>query len=117
MATEQMEHLADRLRSLAGPWTTERALQDSIGAVLRADAKREVWLTDSDRIDFLFGDIGIEVKTRGSHAELYLQCRRYVQTGQIAGLLVVTTRRTLAFNFVELIDEVPVAVLVVAGAF
>jgi hypothetical protein len=73
----------------------EKQLQDDITAVLeRAGIKSEaeVSLTPKDRIDFLCGDTGIEVKVGSSPSMVQRQLWRYAQSPQIASLILVTTR-------------------------
>lgn len=45
-----------------------------------------------DRIDFLVGRIGIEVKTRHSRTEVLRQLDRYAQSDKLDSLMLVTTR-------------------------
>ena len=73
----------------------ETRLQESIADVLAAagvDHEREVVLTRRDRIDFVAGQVGIEVKVAGKAAAVLAQCARYAASGRVDELLVVTTR-------------------------
>lgn len=45
-----------------------------------------------DRIDFLLGDVGLEVKVDGSRADVIRQLDRYAESDQVQHLLLVTTR-------------------------
>jgi activating signal cointegrator 1 len=73
----------------------EKPLQEQIAEVLmrnNIDFNREVNLSPHDRIDFLVGDLGIEVKIKGAPSEIFQQCRRYCANEQINELLLVTGR-------------------------
>jgi len=76
----------------------EDNLQQSMAAAFtRAGLafEREVALSAADRIDFVLGEIGIEVKVDGSAPALIRQLQRYAQHGRLRALLVVTTRARL----------------------
>ena len=49
-------------------------------------------LAPTDRIDFLLGGVGIEVKVDGSTAQILRQLRRYASSPQIEHLVLVTNR-------------------------
>ena len=53
---------------------------------------REVRLSPKDRIDFMCGPIGIEVKIFGSTSDVTRQLWRYAQLPQIDAMILVTTR-------------------------
>ena len=79
-------------------FTSELELQDGIGDVLRNNRvkhEREAQLGPRDRIDFLVGSIGVEVKVGGGTAALIRQLHRYAQHETISELLVVTSRLRL----------------------
>lgn len=56
------------------------------------DAQREVRLSQRDRIDFLVGAVGIEVKVKGSAAKVLAQLERYAESDLIDELVLVTSR-------------------------
>lgn len=58
--------------------------------------EREVSLSRVDRIDFLVGGIGIEVKTKGAENAIVRQLARYAQSPRVDALVLVTTRWTLS---------------------
>lgn len=81
------------LRSSVGG---EIALQDAIERRLEAAdiaCEREVRLTPKDKIDFLCGAIGVEVKIDGALAAVTRQVHRYGESDRIRHLVVVTTKR------------------------
>ena len=75
--------------------TSEKVLQSEIADLLASKNipfEREVSLSPGDCIDFLVGDIGIEVKLKGSAKAIYRQCARYCQSDRIREILLVTNR-------------------------
>lgn len=53
-------------------------------------AEREVNLGDGDIIDFLIGDIGVELKLKGQRRAIFRQCERYCQHDRISALVLAT---------------------------
>jgi len=80
-------------------FSNERDLQDGLQQVLESNAiehHREYRLTSHDIVDFLVGDVGIEVKVSGSPVQVYRQLARYAESEEIAGLILVTARTQLS---------------------
>lgn len=76
---------------------TEEDLQCAIASALISSSvpfEREAKLSPTDRIDFLVGEVGIEVKIKGSPTEVARQLNRYVQSEKIQSLLLVTSKAT-----------------------
>lgn len=74
--------------------TEERLVQDKIEEVLntnKIEYTREAKLTKQDRVDFLVGTIGIEVKLKTPLTQVVRQLHRYAQSENIEELLLVTT--------------------------
>jgi hypothetical protein len=97
--------IADLLDSYRFTYQSEAELQNSISMLLASqgwDFEREVRLTDRDRIDFLIGKLGLEVKIKGSWAETFRQLQRYAASDRIEGLLLVTTK----LQHVRLVREI-----------
>lgn len=87
--------VAELLRAHAFTCGNEAELQQAIGAVLTGagiEHRREVRLTERDRIDFLVGGVGLEVKVDGSLSAVTRQLHRYAQRPEVGSLLLVTTR-------------------------
>lgn len=76
---------------------TEDEFQAAIAQALEEDGiafERERRLDIASRIDFLVDDVGVEVKIKGSPAQLLRQLFRYSLRPEIAQLLLVTSKRT-----------------------
>lgn len=52
-----------------------------------------------DRIDFMVGKVGLELKIKGSWPEVARQLDRYAASADIGALVLVTSRRRLASNW------------------
>jgi hypothetical protein len=84
----------------------------------------EVKLTERDRIDFTIYDqlnkhqlpYGIELKVKGSAANVHRQLKRYAKTGKLQGLMLVTTlRKHGAIEALWDPRSIPLRVVVVSG--
>lgn len=76
-------------------YRAEDQLQEGLAAAFAAaglPVQREVWLSPSERIDFLVGRVGVEVKVAGSPSVVLSQLQRYATHERIGGLVLVTTR-------------------------
>jgi len=75
-------------------FSSERQLQDGIAKVLGPTFEREVVLDRHSRPDFFESESGtlVEVKTKGSAADLLRQVRRYAEFPQVKEIAVATTR-------------------------
>lgn len=88
--------LANILYKAVYRYANEKELQRAISQILDQSGiswKAEVPLTPKDRIDFMVGDIGIEVKTDGSQQNVLRQLYRYACLPEIKALILVTTRQ------------------------
>ncbi len=106
----------------------ERELQLGIDQVLRSaglSVTREASLGVSGTIDFLVGlrvsesqsqqqDVGIEVKVRGTRADVTRQVHRYLQSASLRAIVLVTTRSTLR-GLPDVISQKPVHVIHLLG--
>lgn len=99
------------------PLHNEKLLQSEL-AQLFSDAgfsyQREQRLSAGNVIDFLFDDVGLEVKIKGSKTAIFRQCKRYCESGKISALVLVTS---VAIGFPEDINGVPVTVINLAKAW
>lgn len=88
-------HVESVIRRAGFSSANEGDLQAGIAEVLRGASipfEREAVLGDGDRIDFLCGRLGIEVKVDGSISEVTRQLWRYAQHPEISVLMLVTVR-------------------------
>jgi len=93
-----VERVERVLRGHRFRFADERELQAGIDQVLRGaglEVTREASLGETGTIDFFVAGLGIEVKTRGSRADLARQVHRYLQHDSLQALMVVTTRAAL----------------------
>ena len=65
-------------------------------ASLKVEAEVQIGEGNKDRIDFLVDRIGIELKTKGSWAEVFRQLERYALSDKLDAVVLVTTKRRVA---------------------
>ena len=90
-----IRELAELLARTKFRFSDEYGLQDGIEALLKREGvsyQREVRLSPRDRIDFLLGDIGIEVKVDSSEIVVERQLMRYATDPRIGSLILVSSR-------------------------
>lgn len=88
-----MDELEALLTSKRYRFNDETALQDGIGKVFtkaKIAFEAEVRLSPADRIDFLVGNVGLEVKVKGTEEAAHMQLLRYAEHDRILGLLLVS---------------------------
>lgn len=95
----RMQAIAATLGMFRFRFSSEAQLQIAIEQALHARgilARREVVLAPGDRVDFVAdGDIAVEVKIKGTFANVAEQLQRYAASPSIACVLLATTRRQL----------------------
>lgn len=94
---EQKLDVALTLASARFSWASEKDLQDGIEQLLREkdlEYQREVQLSNGV-IDFMVGDVGVEVKIKGQLKAVLSQLRRYAADPKVASLVLVTGRLQL----------------------
>jgi hypothetical protein len=82
---------------------------------LRSSARSTIGARD--RIDFLVGSVGIEVKINGSVDNLIRQLSRYATADVISELLVVSSRCKLTGGMPPSLSEKPITTLSLAEDF
>jgi len=113
-----MTAVADAIRANTYRFANEDELQRGIDLALgNADIQREreVRLAPGDRIDFMCGLVGIEVKVDGSISALSRQLLRYAMSGRVGGLVVVTSRMRQAVQLPARLNDKPLSVITVGG--
>lgn len=113
-----LEDIVQALSRVSYRFNSEAELQDGIAIALDSaglEHAREVVLTRRDRIDFMVGDVGVEVKIKGGITDLTSQLSRYAGLPQIAALVVVVGKNTLG-NLPAEINGKPVHVVRIARA-
>lgn len=90
---QAVEAVATAVRKYRFRFVAEDELQRGLLAAFEAEglpAEPEARLTPRDCIDFLIGDIGVEVKVDGSAAEVERQLARYAASPLINSLVLIT---------------------------
>ena len=109
--------LARFLESFRYATSSEAVLQEGIAEALgRAGVafEREVELLPGDRIDFLAGPIGVEIKLAAGLSQVTRQLHRYAQSTRISELLLVTGSVRLA-RVPRSLNDKPVHVAALLG--
>lgn len=99
-------------------WVTEADLQDGLAQVLEAAGlpfRREVILSDEDRIDFMVGGVGVEVKIKGAIRPTLAQLERYAGHEGVTELVLVTGRLQLT-GMPRKLKGKPLRVLALVGS-
>jgi hypothetical protein len=91
---DSVQDLCLKLSQLRCQFSDEKQLQASLFELLQQElpeVAREVTISPRNRIDFLAGSLGIEVKIKGSLAAVTRQLWRYSLTPAVSELILVTT--------------------------
>jgi hypothetical protein len=92
-----LAELKGKLAQYRYRFDNEADLQSKVETALKAigvDYEREFVLDPKNRIDFLVGSVGVEIKTNGALNEVTRQVHRYLGFESIGSLLLVTTKVT-----------------------
>lgn len=115
-ATGGLDRIVEVLSACTFRYARETQLHLGIEQALRAsgfDPRPEVRIVGG-RIDFIVGTTGIEVKVKGTAADLATQLARYSAEASLDSLLVVTTR-TRHREVPRDLNGKPVRVLLLGG--
>jgi hypothetical protein len=86
------------------PGLSEHDIHTMIAAALRSggfDARHEAALAPRCRIDFMIGNVGIEIKKgRPQRGTLIRQCERYLALREVDALILVVERNVHMPNFI-----------------
>lgn len=110
--------IAAILRRYRLPVSNEAAMQEALARALSAEGvphRREV-TRGADRIDFVVGRVGLELKVKGSVTEVRRQLDRYTAWPELDELVLVTTRGH-HLRIGDSINGKPVRVHIVRGMF
>lgn len=89
---------------------SEAELQEALETALKADGvpyEREVILSETERPDFVCGRTAVEVKIKGTPAQVVRQLYRYAGLQEIDQVLLVTTSARLS-SMPAVLQEKPV---------
>lgn len=107
----QLQQVLACLRPRRFDFDNEKVLQKQMEEAFRAAGiayQREVRLSPTDIIDFMVGNIGIEVKIKSAKKAIYKQCVRYCQQEQVGQLLLLTNKQ---LGFPDSINGKPTHIL------
>ena len=88
-----IEQIFAAMRGIRFPLKNEKELQSALSdrfTSVGLEHQREVGLSSSDIVDFMFGDIAAEVKTQGSKIAIYRQLERYAQHDRVAAIVLIS---------------------------
>jgi len=89
------ETIANLINGYSFNFCSEKDWQDAIDAVFtvnRIPFEREVEISGKERIDFMVGDIGLEIKIGFAYAAVIRQLSRYALNERIGELILLTSR-------------------------
>lgn len=112
------EQLVELLKGARLQFVSESDLQAAIADALDAAGiayEREVRLRAADRIDFLVGNVGVEVKVAGTDLAAARQMQRYAASPSVEALVLATTKPAHLFLDGRPLVGVPVHVALIAG--
>lgn len=113
----EVEAIFQCLANRRFPLNNEIATQDAIESAFKDSGisyQREVRLDAANRIDFMIGDIGCEVKIKSPKMKLFRQIERYVEFDAISRIVLIIN---VATGFPKEINGKPVYVLNLAKAW
>lgn len=109
--TPECAHLLEALSAYRIHALDERFCQEAIEKALieqGVDFEREARLSPRDRIDFLVGSIGIEVKVKGTRSEIIRQLGRYARSERVQEIVLASTVRRVLYQVPSEVLAVPV---------
>lgn len=97
----KLKKIYDALHGKALVVSSEAALSTMVGnllteASIKFDREVQIGEGNKDRIDFVSDRVGIELKTKGSWADVFRQLERYSLSESIDAVVLVTTARRVA---------------------
>lgn len=117
MNTDEIAEILARYRFA---FNSERDLQDGIARAFETAGlsfHREAPLSAEDTPDFLCDDVAVEVKVKGSVADVTRQLHRYAQHAEVSSIILVTTKAAHT-RVARVMNNKPIHVhFLVGGAF
>jgi hypothetical protein len=113
-----LAQVAHAIRCCRFRYASEDDLQRGVhGALTQAGipCTRETVVAPGCRVDHLCGRVAVEVKTAGSAGEVSRQLRRYLESGKIDGVVLVTSRVS-HLRLQRVVPDKRVEVVLLAGA-
>ncbi len=89
-----IEQIFAAMRGIRFPLKNEKELQAALSDRFTAvglEHEREVRLSSSDIVDFMFGDIAAECKTNGGKMEIFRQLERYAEHDRVSRLILISS--------------------------
>lgn len=83
------------VHGLRVPLTNEKDTQAALEIVFKEagyPVRREVHLNEHDIVDFMIGNIAIELKLKGQRTAIYSQLERYTQHKEVEQIILLTSR-------------------------
>jgi hypothetical protein len=114
---ELTQDIAATIRTARFSYADEHDLQAGISEALTdvgISFQREVRMGTRDRIDFLVGTVGIEIKVASNVESVLRQLHRYAEWPTIDKLILITTRAT-HLSLPRIIGNKPVEVIFMGG--
>jgi len=90
-----IDRIAAEIGRIRLPVGGEKKMQAALSAALDQIGiahQREVKLGDGDIVDFMIGDIALELKIKGQPVEILRQCERYASHEGVEGLVLMTAK-------------------------
>lgn len=92
---KQIQKIAELLSQVRFTFGNEKTFQDQIAQVLADagyDLRREVKLSDAERVDFMLGSIALELKLKGSEDVHLRQLQRYARIEAVTAVCLVSPK-------------------------
>lgn len=114
---DRINDICSLLHRACLPLNAEKAAQAALEDLLKLNGvefEREVALSPADIVDFMIGDIAVEMKLKGSVMDIYRQLCRYAAHDRVKGLVLLTSK---AMSLPELINDKPARVVSMSRAW
>lgn len=89
----------------------QEAIAQILGDAFADQVQREVELGKENRIDFIVGKVGIEVKVGGSSIDVYRQVQRYASRPEIDSVIIASTKAAVLSDLPSTVGGKPLYLL------